>query len=964
MSRLSKLLSLLLLCASTIHAQPEEVTWFFGGLNGITTGLQFSSPDYDPIPYNGVRFPLALQENNIIVANQSTGAIQFYSDGQRLADASHNITPNGNGLAGTPSAMYGTSAVLDPASCSGYLLFYQDDENVSAPRQVYYSLIDLDLAGNGTTQNPLGDVVSGQKNIPLFSNSQDDVGEGLFALTKSSISKESWLFVGMRGDNSLRIYNISASGISLHQTYSLDALFPAFPDFDNIFGMRLIYAGGDSEIGRLIIAPARAIGGSELPIGYVEFDRSSGEIQPASMTVIATDTEWTYGLELSPDRSKLYYSDYFKKTLHQYDFNSSTLTLIGTSAHQGRSGGLLLAPNGEIFWSSRFNNTSGSDQIEAMSIIRNPNEAGLACNLVFDDYDIQGNPNPNRFGALPTFGAFPRPTVADALSPADCDAANGSAEVITGSGTPPFTFEWDNGETTQTATALNEGEHSVTVTEANGCTTILTIIIEGDSPLSATANALLPAGCVTNDGSAIVEPSSGTPPFNYQWDNGETTQTATALSEGDHSVTLTDATGCVVVLTTEVAGTPLPEATLDILAPATCELDNGIAEVTIESGAPPFVFQWSNGETTQTAANLSEGEHTVSITDANDCMILLSFTVAGEAQLPPPVINSSGSGCVDSSFALTTIAQSGIDYLWLLPDGSESSGPNLIISSLTTASAGSYTVSAASSGCGSTSEPFELTIDTSSLDLDDSLFVCNNLAIINSPILANSYSWSNGSNTNSAIAAFSGNYGLTVTTENGCTLSDSTYVTLVEVPRIELDSSIIVAECQQVFIEAMNPGEEQLFFSWTDDGSFQVNCAGCPSIQFFPDSSGTVFLETTSAEYGCTRLDSVAIDLIPSYDIYIPNSFSPNFDGVNDGFTVFAKNDATRIARMEIFSRWGELLFQETDLPVNRPALGWLGNFIRGTNRPMMPGVYVYQITVSFVDGSKREYAGNMHLVR
>lgn len=813
--RYFSLLFILLFVYNKSNGQPPVVNWFFGGTDNIRTGIQFSAPDYTPTPFNNIRFPLALQENNIIVSNPNSGELRFYSNGQRLIDATHNLTPNGDSLAGTPSAMYGTAIVLNPSGCNQYILFNQDDETVATPRNVYYSIIDLNLIGNGTLENPLGDIVDGQKNIPLFNDPNDNVAEGLYALPKSATSNESWLFMGIRNDNTIRIYDVSASGISLHQTYQLSTLFPSFPNFDNIFGMRFRFAGGDEQNGRLIIAPARSENNNDLPIGFIDFDRNTGQIQSATATVIATDTRWTYGLEISPDRSKLYYTDYFKKCLHQYDFDTGLLSLIGISPHNGRSGGLLLAPNNEIFWASRFVNNSGPDIVDNLSIIRNPNAAGINCDLEFDIYPISGSPNPRLIGALPTFGAFPIQHSVVALSSASCGAANGSATVTTGSGVTPFTFLWDNNETTTTATNLAAGLRSVTVTDANSCENVLTVEIESSDQIST------------------------------------------------------------------------------------------------------------------------------------------------------PEIQLIGNLCPDSTILLRpTILANELAFTWTLPDGSSFSGQEISIPNLSAINLGNYTLIATNDSCSSPPANILVSWDTTTLNLPDVSSICGATVSLNAPIIGEAYEWSNGATTSTININSEGIYQLTVTTPNGCQLRDSTLVRFLDAPTVEIDSLIIAQECQLITIVPVFPSDQSLTYIWSHDGDFQINCANCPSISFIPQNSGRIYLRVINTESGCIISDSVKIDLIANTDVFIPNAFSPNLDGINDGFTVYTKNSSVLIRRMEIYDRWGGLLFQKNNFPVNRPEQGWLGLFGIDITKPLDTGIYVYNVFVEYPDGRQFKFANEVYLMR
>ena len=124
--------------------------------------------------------------------------------------------------------------------------------------------------------------------------------------------------------------------------------------------------------------------------------------------------------------------------------------------------------------------------------------------------------------------------------------ATGAIVLTVGGGTPGYTYLWSNGATTKDISGLTAGVYTVTITDANGCqTTDGATIGQPDAPLMCTV--ALENGVSVNggtDGSATVNPTGGTMAYSYSWDNGETTQTALALTAGLHSVTVTDANGC------------------------------------------------------------------------------------------------------------------------------------------------------------------------------------------------------------------------------------------------------------------------------------------------------------------------------------------------------------------------------------------------------------------------------------
>ena len=122
----------------------------------------------------------------------------------------------------------------------------------------------------------------------------------------------------------------------------------------------------------------------------------------------------------------------------------------------------------------------------------------------------------------------------------------------------------------------------------------------------------------------------------------------------------------------------------------------------------------------------------------------------------------------------------------------------------------------------------------------------------------------------------------------------------------------------------------------------------------------TSYTITASDENGCsaTAVIEVLIDL--KLPVYLPNAFSPNDDGINDYFLPLGGQQLVLIRRLQVFDRWGGLLYDQTDLPPNGNS-GWDG---RANGRPLQAGVYVYLAEVELIDGSTTLLSGEVLLVR
>ncbi len=206
-------------------------------------------------------------------------------------------------------------------------------------------------------------------------------------------------------------------------------------------------------------------------------------------------------------------------------------------------------------------------------------------------------------------------------TPLDCKNPQPTAALfakITG-GEAPFQFKWNNGQTTEKASALPAGKYQVTVTDAKGLVKTGKYEIP-DPNIKLSAEVIKPAsGATPGDGHVNLLLDGGSGIFTYAWSNGEKNQTATQLAPGLHTVTVTDETGCSASITITVPEKVTSLVTsLQITNDIRCALvADGSITATVSGGKAPYRYAWSNGKTSEGLLDgLSPGIYTVTITDA------------------------------------------------------------------------------------------------------------------------------------------------------------------------------------------------------------------------------------------------------------------------------------------------------------------------------------------------------------
>jgi gliding motility-associated-like protein len=195
-------------------------------------------------------------------------------------------------------------------------------------------------------------------------------------------------------------------------------------------------------------------------------------------------------------------------------------------------------------------------------------------------------------------------------------------------------------------------------------------------------------------------------------------------------------------------------------------------------------------------------------------------------------------------------------------------------------------------------------------------------------------------------------------TENEC-FTDSFNVSVVvnEALSISLDTMIEDVAGSSIKLSPSFTGPATTFRWEPTEG---LSCTDC-AMPLASPTSATTYTLTALTNAGCSASAAERVDVTCSEkQLFIPNTFTPNNDGVNDRFYVSGVGiDALKL--FSIYDRWGELLFTAENIPINNPAAGWDGTY-KGQRLP--PDIYVYFITATCETGKKLTYKGNIALVK
>jgi gliding motility-associated-like protein len=378
-----------------------------------------------------------------------------------------------------------------------------------------------------------------------------------------------------------------------------------------------------------------------------------------------------------------------------------------------------------------------------------------------------------------------QPTVLSATTVKTDVACNGgttgTATVTATGGTAPYTYVWNpTGGTGTTASGLAAGTYTVTVTDNRGCTTTATAVIAQPTAITATMSNT-PVSCFGgNNGTATVVAGGGTPGYTYSWaPSGGTNATATGLTQGTYTVTITDANGCTRTGTTTV--TQPTQLTVSATAvSSTCGLANGSANATASGGTTAYTYSWSpSGGTAAAASGLAAATYTVTVTDANGCTATATTTVNDLSGLTASITAQTNVSCNGGTNGSVTVSASGstAPYTYSINGGTtfQASG------TFGTLAAGSYTVIARdANGC---TFPVSVTITqppalTGAITAQTNV-LCNGASTGSVTALGNggtpSYTYSINGVTFGASGTFTGltagSYTVTIRDGNNCTMT-------------------------------------------------------------------------------------------------------------------------------------------------------------------------------------------------
>lgn len=225
-----------------------------------------------------------------------------------------------------------------------------------------------------------------------------------------------------------------------------------------------------------------------------------------------------------------------------------------------------------------------------------------------------------------------------------CSSPNdGNASVIAEGGQAPYIYQWNNGQTTSSISNLMPGAYTVTTTDQIGCKITDTFVIE-QSKLVAVPYWKNESCVGGNNGYACVYINSGTPPYIFTWNSGQTTPCINNLDTGIYHVSVMDAEMCIQQFD-YIIGRDSIEFSYEALLPSCHSSSDGQIMVSASNGIPPYHYLWEDGTTANTIEGISAGWHHFTVTDQKGCVQNGTYNL-----LSPDTISIVVSSTPDNSY--------------------------------------------------------------------------------------------------------------------------------------------------------------------------------------------------------------------------------------------------------------------------------------------------------------------------
>lgn len=547
-----------------------------------------------------------------------------------------------------------------------------------------------------------------------------------------------------------------------------------------------------------------------------------------------------------------------------------------------------------------------------------------------------------------------------------CDEMeNGRIEIIDLMDPAPITdILWSTGSTSTVLDGVPAGTYTVDVTNAEMCTATFSFLIEEPDTLIIEP-LVQQSTCGMSNGQIELTITGQATPFEVDFGTGFGTSTTLENLPADlYDIVVRDAGGCLDSIRLGVNDRDLVVET-DFTSPSCFGGIDGTATINVLEGNDPVQFNWNlegSFSSNSTLSNRPYGTTSVEIVDGLGCrrFSYIEISQPDSLELAVDTLDISCFGFNDGSIIPTVGGGvGGYQYNW--SDGSSDPiNDNL--------AEGQYSLTLTDANqCEKIATAFIFEPESIGINIEGFTdVICfgdeTGSIQVNPAGGIEPYEFSIDGSTFQNSADFQNlgadNYTVTLRDANNCIDTVSQIVMQPEETFLMAENDTTINLGFSTFLSSTVSPDQEVTYSWSPPEF--VECSDCPSTLASPVTTTTFILEITDA-LGCTVTDPVTVNVVLDRPIFVPNAITPNGDGTNDRVAVFAGPAAAGIQRIQIFDRWGERVYEGTDLPLNDRDSGWDGTF-RG--EPMNPGVFVYLVEIQFIDAQSLTFTGDITLIR
>jgi gliding motility-associated-like protein len=537
-------------------------------------------------------------------------------------------------------------------------------------------------------------------------------------------------------------------------------------------------------------------------------------------------------------------------------------------------------------------------------------------------------------------------------------------------GFPGSTYSWTTGSDQQVIPVDSSGTFTATITDSQLCQAVRTFVVD-ISPPPAVDLGPDQALCGVDE----LWLNAGSPTNNYLWSTGAQVHQIAIQATGTYSVAVTSPAGCWAADTVHLSLNPLP---VDVLQDVIACID---APPLLDAGNPGSTYLWSTGDLCQTLLPDTSGNYSVTIATPQQC----TATFDAHVTLMPLVQVSLGNDtalCEGLPLVLDA-GNAGNTVTWSTGDTGTAISP---------AGSGSYSVLVTNGQCSATDTVVVDFLPLPTITLTNDTACTGDLATFHALTDAVTYAWTTGATSPWITVAAPGTYGVTVTGSNGCAAQAHANAFFVPPPQVDLGPDTALCAGEQLILDAANPGS-----TWTWSTGAQVpavavgtsgtwsvavdngHCSVTDSIRVLfnplPDRLGKhdfpvcldeepryVLIDagnpgssfvwssgqhtaaihatdygwyavTITNVFGCSITDQVQVTETCKPTVYIPNTFTPDGDGINETWGPAGNNILD--FQVDVFDRWGQLVFHGSS-----PDQAWDGSF---NGEPVKNDMYAYR---------------------